>query len=88
MDIELIGSNGKIISNTARHASEGRTCIPSPVNQYTLEGEFIRKWSSAKEAAKALGGRAQNIRLVAGGYNKISIGYLWEYSQKPHNRSH
>jgi len=52
-----------------------------PVAQYTKDGVFIRKWSCADEAAKALFLTKSNIQSVAGHrpHSHTAGGYKWEY---------
>lgn len=50
-----------------------------PVSQYTLEGELVRHWQSAPQAAKALSGQANCIRQCCLGKRKTAIGYKWEH---------
>ena len=50
------------------------------VSQYTLDGKFIKKWPSARNAAVELNIDAVGIRKCAEGtYNK-SGGYKWKYN--------
>ena len=48
--------------------------------QFTLEGEFIKKWSSARQASLVLGIDAMGIRKCANGEYKKSGGYKWKYN--------
>ena len=44
--------------------------------QYTIEGEFVRKWSSATD----VGREAQsNIWYCLNGRTKTAYGYIWKY---------
>ena len=49
------------------------------VNQYTLDGRFIKTWNFAKEAALELGCSAGNITMCASGRTKTASGYKWTY---------
>ena len=51
-----------------------------PINQYTLEGDFIRGFSSAKEAAEAVGTSVSFLRYACC-YGRICKGYLWRYKE-------
>ena len=55
-----------------------------PVNQYSLDGKFIKHWNSIKEADKALNnGKRSAIDAVCNnnrGGVKSALGYLWKYS--------
>jgi hypothetical protein len=47
------------------------------VNQYDLQNNFIKEWSSVKEAEKIYGKGISNCAL---GKSKTSNGYIWKYS--------
>lgn len=49
------------------------------VCQYTLEGELIKIWESAKVAGETLGVRAQSINAAASGRKKTAFKYIWKY---------
>lgn len=56
------------------------------VNQYKLDGTFLKSYSSAKEAAKALGkitdtsnGASSHITNVCKGKRKSAYGYIWKF---------
>lgn len=58
--------------------------------QYDLGMNFIREWSSMREAANALGIHESGINACVNGKQKFSKGFLWkrkenpiEYIQKP-----
>lgn len=50
------------------------------INQYDLDGNFIKQWSSIKEAGRALNIFPQNIGKVCRGQQKYAKGYLWRYA--------
>lgn len=49
----------------------------SPVLQYDIEGNFIKKWSCIKYAYEELG--IHNISAVCRGLQKSAGGYIWKY---------
>lgn len=51
-----------------------------PVNQYDLDGNFIREWQSATTAAKELGLNKSNINSCCCGRAKSAGQYLWSYA--------
>lgn len=51
------------------------------VEQLTLEGDFIKKWSSAKEAGITLGFAPTNITRCCKGKIKSLHGYKWKYAE-------
>lgn len=53
-----------------------------PVLQYSLDGEFIKEWDSACEAAAAVSGvygAVGNIYQCCLGHYKTAYGYVWKY---------
>ena len=50
-----------------------------PVSQYTKGGEWIRDWSSAKEAGEALSIGRSDIAGCCKGRRKSVGGYIWKY---------
>ena len=50
-----------------------------PIEQYTLDGEFVAEYESGVEAAKALGLNASSIQRCACGRRKSAFGYRWQY---------
>lgn len=57
------------------------------INQYTLQGEYIQSFPSAKSAADALGkttatskGATSHITDVCRGKRKTAYGYIWKFS--------
>ena len=53
-----------------------------PVDQYSLNGEFIKTWDSANEASKKLSIYSASITRVCKGENKTAGGYKWQYHEK------
>jgi hypothetical protein len=49
-----------------------------PINQYDLEGNFIRNWQSATIAGKELNLHIMSIRNCVRGITKTSGGYIWK----------
>lgn len=52
------------------------------VGQYTLDGEYLNKYPSANEAARAIGKDAnagRNIRSVCTGKRNMAYGFVWKY---------
>ena len=48
------------------------------VNQYDLQGNFIKSWNSCSEAAETLNLKRSNINIAAS-KEKSSGGYIWKY---------
>lgn len=50
-----------------------------PVNQYTLDGQYIKTWLGASEAMKELGIDKSSIGRVCKGKKKTAGGFKWSY---------
>ncbi len=55
---------------------------PRAIDQYSLRGEFIRTWESAKEAAEYLKVAKSAIRNVLCGISDSCCNFLWVYKGK------
>lgn len=51
-----------------------------PVNQYTLDGQFIKMWSYARLAAKELNIKPSGICVCCKGRKSQYAGYKWSYA--------
>lgn len=52
------------------------------VNQYDMNGDFIKRWDSIKEAAKTLGIKAEsNISMCCSGKYKHCKHFIWRYAE-------
>jgi len=49
------------------------------INQFTLEGKFIREWSGAREVERTLKINHQNIVYNLKGKTSHAYGYIWKY---------
>ena len=56
-----------------------RSHTRKPVNQYSLDGEFIREWPSAQVASEFLGISIKAIQHCVTGYYKTGGGFIWKY---------
>lgn len=71
-----------------RYATDGVDKFPDipvackKVNQYTMEGEYIRTFSSMKDAWLHTGASVGGIGLVCKGMAYSAGGYKWEYAEK------
>lgn len=52
------------------------------VHQYSLSGDYIRKWPSVSEAARELGVSHSAISVCCRGGAKSAYGYVWSYEMK------
>ena len=53
-----------------------------PILQYTLDGEFVREWESAKQAEKEGGFSSAHICDVLKGKRKTHKGFRWSYKKE------
>lgn len=51
------------------------------INQYTLNGEFIKEWPSTKEIQRTLGIHHSNISKCCKGEHKTAGGYIWKFKE-------
>lgn len=58
------------------------------VEQYTLDGQFIREWNSVVEAGRSLGldKTASSIRAACNDWNKTIKGFKWKYKESSEER--
>ena len=54
-----------------------------PINQYTLDGKFVKTWHSTREVKRCLG--IHNSSACARGKCKTSGGYKWVYMENDNN---
>lgn len=68
-----------------KHISESKQGIKhhyaKPVYQYSINGDFIRKWDYMSEATKELNINKGNITEVCKGHRKSAGGYVWKYER-------
>ena len=68
-------------SHNIKYAYDNKTKIPPhmrKVNQYDLDGNFIRTWDSMAEAGRETGSYS-NIYKVCQGLRNKAGGYKWQY---------
>jgi len=55
-------------------------CRPSkPILQYSLGGDFIKEWTSAKLINEEMGFNRPNIIAAANGGQNTAYGFIWKY---------
>lgn len=55
----------------------------SPVEQYDLDGNYIKSWDKIRDAAKEYGMKPTNISAVCSGIAKTCGGFKWKYVVEP-----
>lgn len=82
----------KVLQSHAISTLDARTVVilatGKIVNQYTLDGEYIQSFPSAKAAAESLdkitstsNGASSHISDVCRGKRKTAYGYIWKFAQ-------
>jgi len=67
-------------SENSKHSYRtGRTAHTRGVKQYTLDGKFVAKFSSIKEASEKTDCCAKHIPSVCKGKRRQTGGYVWKY---------
>ena len=59
-------------------ANRKRCC--KPVDQFTLDGQFVKRWSSASDAARELGLHQSKISSCCRGKRHTAGGYIWRFA--------
>ena len=54
--------------------------LSKPILQYTKDGEFIKEWIGAREAARFLGIYQSHISDCCKGKRKSAGGFVWSYA--------
>lgn len=68
----------KAYNNT--YNDKNAKCYKS-VNQYDMNGQFIKCWECAKQAFRVLGIHYKNISAVCRGKRKSAGGYIWKFKE-------
>lgn len=71
---KIIGRKGAMLGRFGKLHNHSK-----PINQYDLEGKFIRSWDCAADVKRELGYSNQNISSCALGKTKSANGYVWRY---------
>lgn len=56
------------------------------INQYDLDGNFIKQWNSNTEATNYYGLPVGSISKACKGIRKSAGGFIWEYTEEPKTR--
>ncbi len=71
-------SNGNNVLKIDDYADKRN--IGKSINQFSIEGKFIKQYNSIANAAKELNGSTSNISRCLRGLNKTAFGYIWKYA--------
>lgn len=94
--INTFGYNKTLGGDGRTHTEESKLLIKErhsiPILQYDLKMNFIKEWSSMREAANELNIYESGISVCVNGKSKFSRGFIWkrrenpiDYIQKPKN---
>lgn len=75
----LTDKNDILIKENIKLKAELRKWKPRKIEQYTMDGKYIKTFSTINSAAKSLYGNAPCIRACLRGDSKSSYGYKWKY---------
>lgn len=86
---EWLASVGHRVSGTGcnrcfREKNRENHPLSKKINQYSLDGTFLRAWKSISEAGRALHISASNITMCAQNTRKQAGGFCWKYD--PHEK--
>lgn len=74
--------NKKLYKKRRKYSNSHALKQQHAVNQYDMNGNFIKHWDSIKEAAKALGVKAKsNISMCCSGKYKHCKHFIWRYAE-------
>lgn len=79
---ELYRKNKHLSSLTREDIMTRASKCKKPIIQYNLDGEFIREWESATDAASFYNINKVNITKCCLGKNKTGNGYIWKYKEE------
>lgn len=73
---ELYGTRMERVSKNLEHRRI------TPVNQYDLDGNFIKSWKTAKDAAQSMKIPASSICECCKGTRNQTHNYIWRYNKE------
>ena len=79
-DSKYNNNYGTASKRTAEKNRNGK--LSKKINQYTLNGVFVREWPSMNEITRVLGFATSNIcNAIKGKEQKTSKGFIWRYAE-------
>lgn len=70
-----------MVNNGIEHKAIDIKPYRKPVNQFNLDGLFLRQFSSIKEAAREINGDSKGISQACKGVLKTSGGFKWKFAK-------
>ena len=77
--IQLYDTTNSRNGYNSTKGGDGAATTCKPINQYDLNGKFIKSWNSIAEAARFYSCDSSTIMRNCKGRQKTAIGYKWEY---------
>ena len=73
-------SNLRVVTKSGNmNNSDTKSKLSKPVDQFSLSGEFIKSFSSTKDASESIKGDRSSIQLCCVGKSITSFGFIWCY---------
>lgn len=72
----------KLSQKTKDYYKMHESVVARPVLQYSIYGDFIKEWKSAREAALNLNLEASNITIVCQGKRNWAYDFIWKYKDE------
>jgi len=80
----LINKHDRYVAETLMDYHSMNKCVYSRIKeifQYDIDGNFIKRWDSAKKIEEKFGFDRRSIRKCCRGKQKTAYGYLWSYNE-------
>ena len=71
--------NAQYNSNYGTRTERSAEGCSKPINQYDLQGNFIKSWSSGTEIERITGYARSNICKCCRDIYKTAYGFIWRY---------
>lgn len=72
----------KLSQRTTEYYKTHESAVARPVLQYSIFGDFVKEWKSAREAALELDLEANNITIVCQGKRNQAYDFIWKYKDE------
>jgi len=74
-------SNCRFIERAENSARQDQITKEKPVNQYNLQGNFIKTWKSQAEIQRVLGFHQSYISSACSGKQKTAYNFIWKFKK-------
>lgn len=72
----------KLSERTTEYYKTHESVVARPILQYSIYGDFIKEWKSARAAALELNLEANNITIVCQGKRNQAYDFIWKYKDE------